>query len=130
MGSNKTTDPHNIARLEHAVAKKYGHDAIKSPLSEWNEEKQEKYLEQSKALGVKLRKSNEEDERIETDGVLISQKLLSREAERRTCPVCETYSFDTKDSVYMSKFECCRMCYIQWVEDREERWKSGWRPNK
>ena len=30
----------------------------------------------------------------------------------------------------MSKFECCFKCYIDYVEGREDRWKSGWRPNK
>ena len=30
---------------------------------------------------------------------------------------------------YMTKYECCFNCYIQYIEDREERWKSGWRPN-
>ena len=46
-----------------------------------------------------------------------------------TCPVCDTYSFNVKDDVYMNKFQCCWKCYIQWVEDREDRWQSGWRPN-
>ena len=35
-----------------------------------------------------------------------------------------------KDDLYMNKFECCHTCYIQWVEGREERWESGWRPEK
>jgi predicted Holliday junction resolvase-like endonuclease len=130
MGTYGTNNTHNIARLEHAIQEKYGPDAIKTPTSEWGEEKEKKFLEQSKTLNKKLQKSMEKDERQETDGVLISKKLLSREAEERICPVCNKYSFDTKDSVYMNKFECCRMCYIQWVEDREKRWKSGWRPSK
>jgi len=33
-----------------------------------------------------------------------------------------------KDDLYMNKFDCCWKCYIQWVEDREERWLEGWRP--
>ena len=61
------------------------------------------------------------------NGVLISKKLLMRES-KRSCPVCSTYSFKSNDDVYMSKFECCEKCYIQWVEGREERWKTGWRP--
>jgi hypothetical protein len=66
-------------------------------------------------------------EKVEVNGILVSQKLLSRETNR-TCPVCEIYSFDKKDDVYMNKFKCCFGCYIQYVEDREERWKTGWRP--
>ena len=40
----------------------------------------------------------------------------------------EPYSFESRDDVYMNKYECCHSCYIQYVEDREERWKAGWRP--
>ena len=57
----------------------------------------------------------------------MSKKLLNRDS-KRACPVCETYSFQIKDDVYMNKFDCCFDCYIQWVEGREERWKTGWRP--
>ena len=42
----------------------------------------------------------------------------------------DNYSFDTRDNVYMTKYTCCYKCYIQWVEGREERWATGWRPNK
>ena len=39
-------------------------------------------------------------------------------------------SFKSNDDVYMTKFGCCFKCYVQWVEDREERWKTGWRPER
>jgi len=29
----------------------------------------------------------------------------------------------------MNKYNCCYNCFIQYVHGREERWKSGWRPN-
>ena len=28
----------------------------------------------------------------------------------------------------MNRFECCSQCYINYVEFREDRWNSGWRP--
>ena len=28
----------------------------------------------------------------------------------------------------MNRFECCNQCYIEYVEFREDRWNSGWRP--
>ena len=62
-------------------------------------------------------------------GFLASKKLLSKE-NKRDCPVCGSYSFFAKDDLYMAKFECCFKCYIQWVEDSEESWESGWRPSK
>ena len=30
----------------------------------------------------------------------------------------------------MAKFDCCFKCFIQWIEGREDRWKTGWRPDK
>ena len=77
----------------------------------------------------KQRKIEEAKDKVEVDGFLISKKLLSRDSER-ICPVCETYSFDKKDDLYMNKYDCCFKCYVEWVESREERWESGWRPEK
>ena len=71
----------------------------------------------------------EKHEKIEVDGVFVNKKLLTREHNRK-CPVCDSYSFSVQDDVYMIKFECCKSCYIRWVEDREERWETGWRPTK
>ena len=68
-----------------------------------------------------------ESEEEEIDGIFINKKLLNRESSK-SCPVCSTYSFKSNDDVYMSKFDCCEKCYIQWVEHREERWLKGWRP--
>ena len=65
----------------------------------------------------------------EVNGVFIPKKLLNKESER-SCPVCNTYSFKSNDDVYMTKFDCCEKCYIQWIEGREDRWKKGWRPKK
>ena len=69
------------------------------------------------------------NEKVEVDGVLIPKKLLNRETNR-TCPTCEEYSFSSRDDVYMIKYDCCHKCFIQWIEDREQRWLDGWRPNK
>ena len=71
----------------------------------------------------------EKAEKIEVDGVFVNKKLLTREHNRK-CPVCNSFSFSIHDDVYMTKYECCKNCYIRWVEDREERWESGWRPTK
>ena len=29
----------------------------------------------------------------------------------------------------MNKYDCCFRCFLQYVDEREERWKSGWRPD-
>ena len=120
-------DQNYIASIEKAIAQKYGIDTIQNPKSNWTDEKEQEYLSQLKKFSENERRQQDQEEKVETNGYFISKKLLNKETNR-TCPVCDTYSFDLKDDVYMSKFECCFKCYIQWVEDREERWATGWRP--
>ena len=97
-------DQDYIAKLERAITQKYGSKTVDNPHGAWDEEK------------------------VEQDGFLINQKLLNRDANR-SCPVCTTYSFHPQDDLYMNKFECCKVCYIKWIEGREERWNTGWRPD-
>lgn len=125
----KKKDPNYIVKIEQAIQKKYGNEAVQNPKKFWNKEKEDDYLTQIKELAQKQNNIAEKIEKIELDGFLISKKLLNRESNRK-CPVCDIYSFDSRDDVYMNKFNCCHDCYIKWVEFREERWLSGWRPNK
>jgi len=118
-----------IAKVEQAIEQKYGEEAIQNPKANWSEEKEKEYLEQIKKIQQKQRKISEAKDKVEVNGFFISKKLLNKDS-KRACPVCETYSFEMKDDLYMNKFECCHTCYIQWVEGREERWESGWRPEK
>jgi len=121
-------DLNQIVKVEKAIAQKYGEDAIANPKHYWNEEKEKAYIEQLKELS-QIEKTNDKDQKVEVDGIFISKKLLTKDTNR-TCPICSIYSFDLKDDLYMNRFECCYKCYVQWVEGREERWKTGWRPNK
>jgi len=125
----KKLNLNDIAKFEQAIAKKYGPEAVENPRKYWNDEKEKEYQEQLKKLAKKERLNEEKDDKVEQDGFLISKKLLNKETTRRVCPVCKTYSFKIKDDVFMNKFDCCYNCYIQWVDDREERWEKGWRPN-
>jgi ferredoxin-like protein FixX len=97
-------------------------------MANWSEEREKEYLEQLKTLDKKHLQKEEQTEKVEINGVLVPKKLVSRELNR-VCPTCKTYSFDIKDDVYMAKYECCASCYIHYVEDREERWLQGWRPD-
>ena len=117
-----------IAAIEKAIKEKYGPEAIAHPRANWDDEKEQRYLEQIKKLSKKKQTIADRDSKVDNGGFFISKKLLNRETERN-CPVCGAYSFDTKDDVYMNKFVCCYKCYIQYVDGREERWKTGWRPN-
>ena len=121
-------DPNYVVKIEKAIAQKYGVETIINPKSLWNEQKESDYLEQVKQNIEKEQILEDKEHKIEINGVFISKKLLSKESIR-SCTVCSTYSFSLKDDVYMNKFECCEVCFIKYVEGREERWKSGWRPN-
>ena len=122
-------DLNEIARYEVAISQKYGKEAIRHPKADWTDEKEEDYQQQMRELYEKEKKQQEKNEKIEIDGFLISKKLFSKDSNRN-CPVCHAYSFDSRDDVYMTKFDCCYKCYIQFVEGREDRWSEGWRPGE
>ena len=122
----KSKDPNYAVKVEKAIAEKYGEESVVNPKSQWDDDKEREYLTELKR---NYRADKDEVEQIELDGVLISKELLNKESER-SCPTCNTYSFKSVDDLYMTKFDCCFKCYIQYVEDREDRWKSGWRPNR
>ena len=122
----KNKDPNYVVKVEKAIAEKYGEETIQNPKSFWTDDKEKEYVKQLKDL---YKTSKEKDDhQVDVGGVFISEKLITKES-KRSCPVCNTYSFKSRDDVYMSKFDCCEKCYIQWVEDREERWLKGWRPD-
>ena len=121
-------DLNEIVKIEKAIAQKYGEDTIANPKHYCNEEKEKEYLEQLKELSH-IENKNDKDQKVEVNGIFISKKLLNKDTNR-TCPICSVYSFNLKDDLYMNRFDCCYKCYIDWVEGREERWKTGWRPNK
>ena len=121
-------DLNDIAAVEKAISKKYGDEAVVNPKSTWDSAKEEQYIEQLKKIAQMDIEGSKKPPKAELNGFLLSEKLINKQSER-TCPVCKTYSFDKKDDLYMNRFECCLKCYINYVEDREERWDSGWRPN-
>jgi hypothetical protein len=118
----------NLSAVEQAIVKKYGEAAVQNPNADWTPEKEKEYLKQRQELERQRQAHDKQNEKVEVDGVLMPKKLLNRES-RRTCPVCSEYSFSQADDIYMTKFDCCQKCYIQWIENREERWATGWRPN-
>ena len=122
-------DFNKIAAVEKAIAKKFGEETILNPKSLWDDFKEEEYLSQLKEFHKNKRKRDEDYEKTEKDGFLLAKNLISKDS-KRVCLVCETYSFKIRDDLYMNKYECCWKCYIKWIEDREERWLNGWRPDK
>lgn len=122
-------DPNYVAKLEKAISQKYGDEAITNPRKFWDEEKEKKYIEQSKEFLQKSEHLAGQKEKVDFAGFLVNKKLLTKNTNR-VCSVCEKYSFDVYDAVYVNKFQTCRSCYIKWIESREERWATGWRPHK
>ena len=116
-------DLNYIAKLEQAIAKKYGAETIQNPRSTWTQEKEKKYLEEIKQIYKKETQKNTYDEKIQANGFFVSKKLLTNK-EDRTCPTCFVYSFEQKDDVYMNKYDCCYRCYLKFVEGKEERWQD------
>lgn len=118
-----------LGKLEQAIKKQYGEEAIKNPRQDWTPEKEKEYIEQAKENAEKLFKTEENEDKVEKDGFLISKKLVNKK-NNKNCSVCDKYLLNIKDDLYLLKFDCCYNCYMQYVEDREERWKNGWRPQK
>ena len=119
----KKPDLNDIAKIEQAIAKKYGPQTIQNPKSGWTKEKELGYLQQIKERFRQDLRRREDDEKINKDGFFVSKKLLTKD-EDRVCPACFEYSFDLKDDLYMNKYDCCWKCYMQFVEGREERWAN------
>tara|TARA_R110000824_G_scaffold296562_2_gene484855 strand:+ start:154 stop:537 length:384 start_codon:yes stop_codon:yes gene_type:complete len=118
-----------IAKLEKAISTKYGEEATHNPRRFWNDEKEKEYLRQSQEEKLKFDKVAESRDKVEQDGFLINKKLLNKD-HNRTCPICSTYSFHPRDDLYMNKFRACYKCYLNWIAGQEEKWETGWRPNK
>jgi formylmethanofuran dehydrogenase subunit E len=121
-------DPNYIAALEKAIKEKYGELATMNPKMFWDPDKEKQYLEESKLTNKQQINNENSREKVDIGGVLIPKKLISKNINKN-CTVCKEYSFNKKDDVYLNKFYSCYKCYVNYIEDREERWLSGWRPN-
>ena len=122
-------DPNQIAAIEKAIAEKYGKETIQNPKGNWSEIKEKDYLEQSREFYKKQSRNEKWQEKIDVNGIKISKKLLNRDS-LKSCPICGSFPKKSMDDVCLVKFECCNTCYVKYVEDREERWRKGWRPNE
>lgn len=104
-------DDNYIARLEKAIAEKYGKDTIKNPASGWTKEKEEEYISQLKSLAELQDDQEEQVEKVDVGGFLVSKKLLNK-AKRKNCKTCNKYFFKNSDDIYMNKHGICEKCYL------------------
>jgi hypothetical protein len=116
-----------IAAIEVAVKKKYGAEAIINPRSNWTPDKERDYLDQLSQASQQEDDIDTLDEFEDLNGVLIHKKLVNRRKENR-CGTCKSKIVNLDDDVSYTKFEACYKCYINYIEQREQRWKTGWRP--
>ena len=123
----KKKDLNYIAGLEKAIKKKYGEEAIENPAKFWDKEKEKDYIQQLEEFVEKQKKAEQADEVENVDGVLVSRKLLNKEGIFN-CATCSKKLKTINDDIYFTKFDCCEICYIKYVEGREKRWLDGWRP--
>ena len=122
-------DYNYMAAMEKAVAEKYGKEAVQDFRSQWTDLNEKQYLEQLRARQRLRDKTRDDNPRVEIDGIIIRKKV-DFEKNNRTCPICKTYSFSSRDDLYMNRFESCHRCYIDFVEHREDRWNKGWKPTE
>lgn len=122
-------DPNFVLKLEKEIIKKYGEDTVKNPNRDWNIEKEQKYLQDLKIVFKQELKNLKDIEFIDIGGVSLSKKLFTKE-NNKICFACKKYSFNKNDDIYLSKFKCCFICYIKYVENREEKWIKNLPENK
>ena len=118
-----------VVKLEKAIKEKYGSKAILNPRSLWDEKKEQKHKTAQEKFHQKRTRNSSFDEKEQLEGFLVSKKLINKES-LTTCSTCGKYSFEKRDDFYFQKYDCCYQCFIQYVDGREERWFSGWRPKE
>jgi hypothetical protein len=119
----------DVAQYEKAISDKYGENSVANPRSTWDNEKEAEYLEQVKMVYLRDKTRKDKELKEEHEGFFVSSNLfISR--QNRKCEACSCFSLDKRDTLYLNKYSCCQECYVRYVEDREERWLSGWRPNE
>lgn len=122
-------DLNSIAKLEKAISEKYGEKAAQNPRAFWTDQKESEYIESARQSMLKEEKNSLTKEKIIHEGVLINKKIL-KNSSNKTCECCKKYSLDKKDDVTLLKYNSCYNCYIKYIEGRESRWLSGWRPTE
>ena len=88
-------DPTYIAEIEKAIKEKYGNKAIINPKSEWDDEKEQEYLDELKKMLEKDKVSYYKPESIDNNGTLITKKLINKDNVERTCQVFKNNYLDT-----------------------------------
>ena len=121
-------DLNYIAAVEKAISEKYGRTATQNFRYRWDSDSEKEYLKQLADARKRKTNYNKSVDLKELEGEIVIKKRRQSQKTNRTCPVCKTYSFSSKDDLYMNRYECCYRCFVDFVASREEEWRSGKRP--
>lgn len=106
-------DPNYLAKVEKAIAEKYGNIATQNPAHFWNEEKEKLYIAETKEIAKEQQKEDDLQE-IQGGEVLIKGKLFNTTSkDDKICPNCKNYLLSVLDLVHMNKFKMCQVCHIR-----------------
>lgn len=116
--------------IEQAIVKKYGKETVQTPGKDWTPEQDEKLRENLNKREQARYQRQKEGEKVSQNGFLISKRILREEGKLSKCLHCNSLLTSSVHLFYIVKYDACKDCYIKYIEGREERWQSGWRPNE
>ena len=106
----KDKDLNKIAKIEQAISKKYGKDAVQNPKSNWTQTKEEQYK-------VSVKKFY--------DRTLANlKKEYKTKLQNACCTICgkDYYFFKILDEASFIKWSTCHGCFIEKIQGRETAW--------
>lgn len=116
--STPPKDPNYLIKLENAIIEKYGELTVKNPKADWTIEQEKEYLSQIKKI-YRNKETVSPIKKTYINGVLLPEELINKSSDR-VCTICNIYSFNIQDDLYMLKFKSCKMCYIKHIEGRNK----------
>ena len=110
----KEKDYEYIAKLEKAIAKKYGSVAIQNPKSFWNEEKEKIFLKSVKKFYKKVNTNKDQKRKYKTH------------FNDQVCSSCQKhhYFMSLVDEIAFVKYGLCNNCYIEIRQGREQNFEK------
>ena len=115
------SDLERVAKVEKAIAEKYGEDASRDIRHFWDKEKELEYSRQIKEEYTKRTNLERHKKETEKEGFVLVQRKEGLDHTLQ-CPVCDKFFVSVHDDINYIKFECCFQCFVQHVEHRESEW--------
>tara|TARA_R110000824_G_scaffold273740_1_gene462268 strand:+ start:170 stop:502 length:333 start_codon:yes stop_codon:yes gene_type:complete len=102
----KKVDLNYIVKIEKAIQKRWGEEAIENPASHWDDKKEKEYLEQ---LKEHIQNEGCVSSTEEHGGILVTSKLFNNRRIDR-CPECDSFKLSKRDKVLVKKVGHCQRC--------------------